>query len=47
MLVVTVEVIAGPVTGLWCDRCALPSAFSILLRIGGGLRGVTRCVECG
>lgn len=44
--VVHVEVCGEPVTGLWCDRCMLPSVFAQFIRIAGRLQLMQQCYDC-
>jgi hypothetical protein len=52
-LSVTIRVMAGdPVTGLWCETCALPSVISVpvylLSNSGVTLHGhALKCADCG
>lgn len=45
--VVKVQVCGEPVFGVWCPRCALPSAVALVVIIGSCPQIAGKCLDCG
>jgi hypothetical protein len=50
-LIFVLERLGDPITGLWCDRCALPSGVEIPYSLSGAgcvsVGVLRRCEDCG
>ena len=46
-MVVPVQACGDLVTGLWCNRCMLPSAVGLVVIVGMSPQIATECLDCG
>lgn len=46
-VVVVVQACGDLVTGLWCNRCMLPSAVALVVLVGSSPQIASECLDCG